>query len=205
MATSDGCEPTSLEERRLLRAARDGDAEAIAAILRRYEDLVASVVSGFYAPGLHRDDFLQEGRLAVLEAIDDWDPRLAPFRQFVRLCVRRDVMSAVIAARRRKHAPVNFAVSFEERRPPSARGHGEGLPLAELLTAARGDDPLEQLLVREQLVEILQRLPTLSPIERRALALIVAGISYADAAELLGGGRKSVDNALQRARRKLAA
>jgi RNA polymerase sporulation-specific sigma factor len=191
--------PTSLAERRLIRAAKRGDPAARAEMLGRYEPMVRHVARRFRLPGGDADDLAQHARLAILDAVRDWDPgRRVPFRSFAWMCAVREAHMAVKSGLAGKHQPLNQARSLSEAGP-------DGLPLAETLTAAGrpDDDPLERLIAREQLELILARLATLSPLERDALSLSANGCGYRDIAARLGVSLRAVNNALQRARRKL--
>ena len=190
----------------LVCAARCGDADAFATLVRLHERLLAMIVSDYFAPGRDREDLEQEGRTGLLEAIRSFDgARGVPFGQFAALCVRRKVIQALRDARRRKHDVLSRADSLHRTvtNPNATDEHGE--QLADLLPASRRNahDPLEQTLARETLHEIVIRLPLLTPRERDCLALVAGGASRSDVAARIGGDEKAVDNAVQRARRKL--
>jgi RNA polymerase sporulation-specific sigma factor len=190
--------PTSLAERRLIRAAKRGDRAAQAELLGRYEPMVRQVARRFCLPGGDVDDLAQHARLAILDAVRDWDPRRrVPFRSFAWMCAVREAGMAVKSGLAGKHQPLNQASSLSETGQ-------DGLPLAETIAAGRpDDDPLEKLIAREELEFVLARLATLSRLERQALALSAGGWGYRDIAARLGVSLKAVNNALQRARRKL--
>src|SRR4051812_21427137 len=202
MDMSDGIRrsgPTSLAERRLIRAARRGDRAAQAELLRRHEPMVRHVARCFRLPGGDTDDLEQHVRLAILDAARDWDPkRQVPFRAFAWICAVRAARLAVKAALAGKHRPINQALAL------TGAGAG-GLPLAETIadTTRPDDDPLEKAVAREELEGILARLDMLSPFERQVLALSLNGCEYREIAARLQASLKAVNNALQRARRKL--
>jgi RNA polymerase sporulation-specific sigma factor len=191
--------PTALWERRLIERAKRGDRVAQAELVELYEPLVRGIARRLYLPGGDRDDLAQHARLGVIDATRSWDPsRRVPFRAFAWLCAVREARMAVNSARSGKHQAVNGA------RPLDDAG-GDGLPLAETLAATgRGDeDPEAKVLAREWLNEILARARTLTPLERRSLELSLNGLGYREIAATLGVQPRAVNNALQRARRKL--
>lgn len=190
----------------LVYAARCGDAHALATLVRMHERLLATIVSDYFAPGRDREDLEQEGRTGLLEAIRNYDrARGVPFGQFAALCIRRKVIQALRDARRRKHDVLSRADSLDRAVTNPSAADDRGQQLADLLPASRRDahDPLEQTLARETLHEIVMRLPLLTPRERDCLALVAGGASRADVVARIGGDEKAVDNAVQRARRKL--
>ena len=168
-------------------------------MLEHYEPLVRGIARRLYLPGGDRDDLAQHARLGVIDATRSWDPsRRVPFRAFAWLCAMREARMAVNSARSGKHRAINGARSLED-------AGGDGLPVAETLAATgRADeDPEAKALAREWLKEILARAGTLTPLERRSLELSLNGLGYREIAATLGVQPRTVNNALQRARRKL--
>jgi RNA polymerase sporulation-specific sigma factor len=202
MDMSDGIRrsgPTSSAERRLIRAARRADRAAQAELLRRHEPMVRHVARCFRLPGGDSDDLEQQVRLAILDAARDWDPkRRVPFRAFAWICAVRAARLAVRSALAGKHGPINQALALTEPGPG-------GLPLAETIadTTRPDDDPHAKAIAREELERILARLDMLSPFERDVLALSLNGREYWEIAARLETNLRAVNNALQRARRKL--
>jgi RNA polymerase sporulation-specific sigma factor len=177
----------------LIARAQQGDGHALRVLLERHRPLLAGEVGRYYdLPGGDRDDTAQEARIAVAAAVRCYrGGRGSSFRSFARLCVSRRLAGALTAARRKKHSLVTDALGGEE-----AERVWTALP--------DRDDPVDLALAREQLRELRPRVATLSRLERKVLAHVLAGWSSADAARRLGRSRKAADNALQRARRKLA-
>jgi RNA polymerase sporulation-specific sigma factor len=187
-------------EQRLIGAAKRGDRLAEGRLLDLYEPMVRRIAGSLYLPGGEREDLAQEARLGILGAIRAWDPgRSVPFRCFAWLCPMREATTAVSAARAAKHRPLNHARSLH--RPLGE----EGAPLEETLiaTGRPDDDPVAKTLGRERLHGILDATRTLSVLERRALALSANDRTHREGARQLGVGERAVNNALQRARRKL--
>jgi RNA polymerase sporulation-specific sigma factor len=204
VSTSNRSEPpafTPLWEQRLIRAAKRGDRRAEARLLELYEPMVRRIAGSLYLPGGEREDLAQEARVGILGAIRAWDPsRSVPFRCFAWLCALREANTAVSAARAAKHQPLNHALSLH--RPLGE----EGAPLEETLVATvrPDDDPVAKTLGRERLRGILDCTRALTELERGALALSANDCKHRDSARVLGVGERAVNNALQRARRKLA-
>jgi RNA polymerase sporulation-specific sigma factor len=192
---------TPLWEQRLISAAKRGDRLAEARLLDLYEPMVRRIAGSLYLPGGEREDLAQEARLGILAAIRAWDPgRSVPFRCFAWLCALREANTAISAARAAKHQPLNHARSLH-------RPLGEdGAPLEETLVASGrpDDDPVAKTLGRERLRSILDCTRALTELERGALALSANDYKHRDSARVLGVGERAVNNALQRARRKLA-
>ena len=162
--------------------------------------MVRCITAALYLPGGDRDDLDQEARIEILQAIRDWDPeRRVPFRNFAWLCAVREARMAVNAARARKHQPLNGARPLH---PIDA----DAPALQETLAAAgRPDqDPVAKTLGRERLRRILAHVPSLTELERGALVLSASHRTRRETAALLGVGERAVNNALQRARKKLA-
>ena len=154
-----------------------------------------------FMPGGERDDLAQYARLGVVRAIHAWDPqRGVTFRWFVWLCAVREARMAVSAARAGKHQPLNGARSLHLR-----VGGEDGYALEDTLEATgRADvDPVAKVLARERLCEILARARALTDLERGALTLSANDISHRECAGRLGVGERAINNALQRARRKV--
>ena len=180
--------------------------------LETFRPLAYAIARDYFLPGADVDDVRQEAMIGVWKALRDHDPERGSLRAFVALCVRRQLITAVKLATAGKHRPLSRAVYADA---PVA-GEEDDLTLLDLLVAP-GADPARIVEDREQLRELLDVVAhDLSPLERRALIGLANGLSYEelreDASELRSrsGGPstsvapKSIDNALQRARRKLA-
>ena len=204
MVSGDGAASaaaTAIRERRLVRDAQRGDRAAEAGLLARYEPVARRIAMAQFMPGGERDDLAQYARLGILRAIHAWDPRRGvTFRWFVWLCAVREARMAVIAARAGKHQPLTGARSLH---PIVGGENGHALEDTLEATGRPDTDPVAKAVARERLGEILARAHTLTDLERRALALSANDISHRECAGRLGVGERAVNNALQRARRKL--
>lgn len=183
----------------LVALAQKGNSRATEAIIRRYRNLIHSRARSYFLIGAERDDLVQEGMIGLLKAIREYDSaRATNFSSFADVCVSRHILSAVKGAARRKHSPLNGYVSLWST-PDDAETIG-------LSASPQAADPAEIVLAAAQLGSLEQRLGgALSCFESRAVALYVAGHSYCEIAAMVGRPPKAVDNALQRAKRKIAA
>jgi RNA polymerase sporulation-specific sigma factor len=212
MSTTERRQPppdTPSWERRLISAAAGGDREAQHRLLVLYEPMVRYIVRGLYLPGGEREDLAQEARVGLFEAARDWDPaHHVPFRCFAWLCAASQVRMAVTAANTHKHLLLTTACSMQRlirsERPEFVDGGDDAFPGTSPAAGSPQEDPVAKVLAREELGGILGRVHTLSELERRALAVATAGHPYREIARALGIRVRAVNNALQRARRKLA-
>lgn len=185
----------------LVLRARGGDELAFRRLLDRHGDLIEIYTRTYFAPGAERSDLHQEGLYGLHKAVRDYRPDGGShFRGFASLCIKRQVITAVKAATRYKHGVLNSARSLEG---PAHVGSDDGLILAETLPGTSGD-PYQALAVEEELAEVRDRLRDLSPLERQAVVGVAQGDPYELVAAAAGADSKAIDNALQRARRKLA-
>jgi RNA polymerase sporulation-specific sigma factor len=200
---------TPLWERRLIRAAGRGDRAAQALLLKHYEAMVRHIVRPLHVAGGEREDLAQEARIGVFDAARCWDPqRRVPFHCFAWLCANHEVISALNAARARKHEPLNGASSLERTPDGEYRESGPSeqwvmRDRAVELEIRLDDHPVKKMIAREQLQGILERVPTLTELERRVLAGSANDHTHRDIARQLGIRPRAVNNALQRARHKL--
>jgi RNA polymerase sigma-H factor len=175
----------------LIEAAQRGDQLAFERLLRRYQRLLDGHASRFYLPGGDADDLVQEARIGFMKAVRFYrGGRGSSFRTFAELCVSRQLAGAIVATRRAKHLPLN----------ESARGDQADRALAVVPDCA---DPLDQLVARDRLGDLVRQAGEFSEFERNAVAHALAGWSSGEAARRLGVPRRSTDNALQRAKRRL--
>ena len=217
-ASRDPSARTSVSERYLIRAARRGDRAAESRLLRLYEPMVRHISASLYLQGGERDDLDQEARVGILHAIRDWDPeRCVPFRCFAWLCAVREAQMAVKAAGAGKHRPLNWArplepVDVDEDTLVPGLRVDKPVPKAVLRERIRAfaapgrpdEDPVVKTLARERLRAILERFPLLTELERGALVLSATHHTRRESAAILRVRERSVNNALQRARKKLA-
>lgn len=189
-------------DERLVAAARAGDERSLDALLRRHRGMARAKARGYFLIGADHEDLVQEGMIGLYKAICEFQTgRGTSFRTFAQLCVERQLITAIKTATRHKHAPLNDYVPFH--RPVG----GDGQPtLAEVLPTPRVADPAEQVVSAERFRDLRRHCrAVLSDLEAQVLRLYVDGRSYQDIARLLQRHSKTVDNALQRVKRKLDA
>jgi RNA polymerase sporulation-specific sigma factor len=198
-APAPGC-PCGCGETELLLRARAGDDEAVAELLDRYRALARTKARSYFLVGSDRDDVVQEAMIGLYKAIRDFEPdRGASFRTFAELCVTRQVVTAVKGANRLKHAPLSTSVSLDK-----PMGDGESTCLADLVPALTESDPCAAVVSADELRALQQHFDeVLSDLEAQVLRHHMEGKSYDQIAAMLQRHVKSVDNALQRIKRKL--
>lgn len=186
----------------LVAFAKNGETEATRRILTRYRYFVRLKANSYFLAGGDGDDLIQEGYIGLYKAIRDYEyGRSTSFRSFAELCVTRQIITAIKTASRQKHVPLNTYVSFSHS-PSSA--DFDSRTLADVIPSGRASDPVQQVISSEEvgsLTECLLRL--LSPLESRVLKYYMEGNSYEAIAAHIGHDTKTVDNALQRIKRKV--
>ena len=186
----------------LATAAQAGNEDAEATLLTRYRPFVRAKSRSYFLVGGDSQDVVQEGMIGLFKAIRDFDRRAQmSFRGFAELCVTRQLITAVKSATRFKHGPLNTYVSFS--RSVGDDDEGERV-LADVLPASPQDDPAERLTSAERVRDLQAYVDdALSDLEVEVLRMYVEGRSYVEIAEILSRRTKSVDNALQRIKRKI--
>jgi RNA polymerase sporulation-specific sigma factor len=193
-----------VEDGYLIALAKQGDATAYDRLVRRYYGFVRLKASSYFLAGGDADDLIQEGLVGLYKAIRDFrSDRESSFRNFAELCITRQIITAVKTATRNKHTPLNQYVSFSSS--PASATDGEPT-LDEIIPGPVVHDPVFQVISSEELQSIVGCLASaLSELESRVLALYLDGRSYEFIGERIGCDTKTVDNALQRVKRKVAA
>ncbi len=190
------------EDVRLVIRARNGDGAALDALMRRYTGFVRLKASSYFIAGGESDDLIQEGLIGLYKAVRDFrSDKETSFRSFAELCITRQIITAIKAATRFKHQPLNAYVSFSQS--PAGQDDGD-CTLGDALPGPGVDDPAICVISTEELQSLVFTLGTgLSPLEADALRLYMEGNSYEEMAEGLGCDTKTIDNALQRVKRKV--
>lgn len=186
----------AMEDEALCALAASGDRQAEESLVVRYNRLVRMCARPYFLAGGDSEDLIQEGMLGLLTAIRSFDPaRDTAFRTYAAICIRSRLLSAVRAAQGGKHIPLNHSVSFE---PPLFDGAN-----AHLFSTV--ESPEDVIIGREELKERLDALKgQLSELEAQILPPYLSGLSCGEIARRVGRSQKSVDNAIQRIRRKVA-
>ena len=186
-------------ENELLAKAKAGHAPSIDALMEQYKPLVKSKAKDYYTPSGDAEDLIQEGMIGLYKALLGFDRELGSrFSSFAAVCIERQIQTAVKTALRQKHMPLNSSVSLD------GQDDEGGVPISEKLASSRAQEP-ETLLMGQEAARMIggaiQGL--LSKLELATLRLHVEGRAIGEIAEMLGATKKSVDNALQRGRRKV--
>jgi RNA polymerase sporulation-specific sigma factor len=184
--------------------AKQGDRSARDRLVRRYHGFVRLKASSYFLAGGDSEDLIQEGLVGLYKAIRDYRAdRESSFRNFAELCITRQIITAVKTATRNKHQPLNQYVSFSST--PAVSGE-EAATLDQLLPGPSTHEPLNQVVSAEELQALVACLSSaLSELESHVLSLYLDGRSYEQIGQGLGCATKTVDNALQRVKRKVAA
>src|SRR6266496_2213047 len=192
-----------LEDRQLAFRARNGDKRAEDELIRRYTGFVRMKASSYFIAGGEPEDLVQEGLIGLCKAMRDFRPdKETSFRSFAELCVTRQIITAIKTATRYKHAPLNSYVSFSHT--PAGQDLDGECTLGDALPGSHVNDPAVCVISTEELQSLVFCLGTgLSKLEADALRLYLEGSSYDDMAEVLGCDTKTIDNALQRVKRKI--
>lgn len=182
------------DDNTLIRAYRNGDADAAEILMNRYKKMVRSTARELYLVGGDREDLLQEGMLGLFKAIRQYDPdREASFSTFAGMLVSRQMYTAIEASRRKKHQALNSSISLNELE----EDQGDG-------ALGTAESP-ETIYLEEENARTLQKQieDSLSPLETKVFRLYLEGQDYGQIASALGKKPKSIDNALQRIRAKV--
>ena len=200
MLKNDLLESIANPDDQLAAEAQSGDITAEETLIRKYSYIVMRKAKAFFMAGADADDVMQEGMIGLLRAVRQYDPaKSASFATFAEICVTSQIISAIRSADRIKNKALNTSVSLNV--PES-----EGIPLEDTLRANKADTPEEMLLLKDVTYYILNNGDNVfSDFEMRVLNEAMKGYSYDQIAEKLGKTPKSIDNALQRAKKKINA
>ena len=191
-----------LDDLRLVIRSRNGDDVALDILIHRYTGFVRLKASSYFIAGGEADDLIQEGLVGLYKAVRDFrSDKETSFRSFAELCITRQIITAIKAATRFKHTPLNSYVSFSQT--PAGQDDGE-CTVGDALPGPGVDDPAICVISTEELQSLVFCLGTgLSKLESDALRFYLEGLSYEEMAEELGCDTKTIDNALQRVKRKV--
>jgi RNA polymerase sporulation-specific sigma factor len=192
-----------LEDLQLVLRARNGDGSALDGLIKRYTGFVRLKASSYFLAGGDAEDLVQEGLIGLYKAVRDFRPdKETSFRSFAELCVTRQIITAIKTATRYKHAPLNTYVSFSHT--PAGQDSDSDCTLGDALPGPTVDEPSVCVISTEELQSLVFTLGSgLSQLEHDALRLYLEGSSYEEMAVELGCDTKTIDNALQRVKRKI--
>lgn len=189
-----------LTDEELIRQIRNQDSAAMDYLLDKYRNMVKRETREIYIIGADSEDLMQEGMIGLFKAIRDYnEDKKCGFHTFATLCVKRQICTAVTSSNRKKHYPLNHYVSFY------SQDEETNSSVMDMLTAEDMSNPETNLLLQERLGGIMEQIDTvLSKYERQVLEMYLDGCSYGQIAEALGKPEKSIDNAIQRIRKKMS-
>ena len=192
-----------LRDEELIKLYRDGNEDAIDIIFERYKYLVRKKAKAMYIAGGDNDDLIQEGMIGLYKAVRDYnEDRQASFATFAGMCINRHMMSAVTASNRKKNIPLNSYVSFDA---PADGDEQSGTRLVEVLKPDNEQNPEYMFIDREHTRLLEDKIVSaLSVYEKKVLDMYLEGKDYIEIAKELNKQPKSVDNAIQRIRIKVA-
>ncbi|WP_042500648.1 RNA polymerase sporulation sigma factor SigH [Thermaerobacter marianensis] len=190
-----------MEDEEIVEIARQGNAEALEYLIGKYKNFVRAKARSYFLVGADREDIIQEGMIGLYKAIRDFrSDKLSSFRAFAELCITRQIITAIKTATRQKHIPLNSYVSLNK----PIYDEDSDRTLLDIISGSRVTDPEELFISREEFGDIEQKMgEILSELEWRVLNAYLDGKSYQEIADELNRHVKSIDNALQRVKRKL--
>src|SRR6188472_4435981 len=192
-----------LADLQLVMRARNGDSTALDALIKRYAGFVRLKASSYFIAGGDSEDLIQEGLIGLYKAVRDFRAdKETSFRSFAELCVTRQIITAIKTATRFKHQPLNQYVSFSHT--PAGQDTDGECTLGDALPGSAVEEPSVVVISTEELQSLVFTLGTgLSKLESESLRLYLEGSSYEEMAAELGCDTKTIDNALQRVKRKV--
>jgi RNA polymerase sporulation-specific sigma factor len=195
---------TATDEELVESVRNDGNERAIEMLLKRYRHYARAKARSYFLSGGDRDDIVQEGMIGLYKAIRDYQAsKNIAFRAFAELCITRQIITAIKTATRQKHQPLNSYVSLSRG---YANSEGDDRALVDILVVDHAPDPADVVISSEEMSVVRSSMGrALSRFETQVMQLYVEGKSYQQIADILGKHAKSIDNALQRIKRKLAA
>ena len=191
----------ALTDEQAVKIAQTGDGEALEYLLNKYKNFVRSKARSYFLIGADHEDIVQEGMIGLYKAIRDYkEEKLSSFRAFAELCITRQIITAIKTATRQKHIPLNSYISLNK----PIYDEESDRTLLDVINDDKPTNPEEMLINREDLSLIEGRIgQMLSDLEKQVLVRYMEGKSYVEIADEMHRHVKSIDNALQRIKRKL--
>lgn len=185
----------------IVEAFREGESEALEFLINKYRNFVRAKARSYFLIGADREDIIQEGMIGLYKSIRDFKgDKLASFKAFAELCITRQIITAIKTATRQKHIPLNSYVSLDK----PIYDEESDRTLLDVICGTQVSDPEELIINQEEFVGLEDKMSEiLSDLERKVLMLYLDGRSYQEIAVDLDRHVKSIDNALQRVKRKL--
>lgn len=188
-----------LSDEEVVKIAQAGDNEALNHIIARYRNYVYSKANTYFLVGAEKDDVAQEGMIGLYKAVKEYSPREgSSFKHFAGLCISRQIITAVKAATRQKHIPLNSYISLDKT---DDLENGDGLDAV----LEDGEQNPEAIIIGQEDLSLIEYKinKALSKLEMQVFIYYTEGMSYDEIAKILGKTKKSIDNALQRIKKKL--
>lgn len=191
-----------LGDEQLLNQIKNGDNVALEFLINKYKNFVRSKAKTYFLVGADKEDIVQEGMIGLFKAIRDFkDEKLVSFKSFAEICVTRQIITAIKTATRQKHMPLNSYISLNK---PIYEEDGGERTLMETINHDTASDPEMLFISKEELNNIEGKInEVLSPLELEVLYSYLQGKSYQEIADTLNKEVKSIDNALQRVKKKV--
>ncbi len=191
----------NLEDEVVVEYVHKGDFRALEYLIDKYKNFVRAKARSYFLVGADREDIIQEGMIGLYKAIRDYkEDKLSSFRAFAELCITRQIITAIKTATRQKHIPLNSYVSLDK----PIYDEESDRTLLDVISETKNSDPEYLVISREEFEDIETKLEELlSDLERQVLVLYLDGRSYQEISTELNRHVKSIDNALQRVKRKL--
>jgi len=185
----------------LVESVRVGDSEALEYLINKYRNFVRAKARSYFLIGADREDIVQEGMIGLYKSIRDFrGDKLTSFKAFAELCITRQIITAIKTATRQKHIPLNSYVSLDK----PIYDEDSDRTLLDVIGGSRVQDPEELMINKEEFSGLEDKMgEVLSDLERKVLMLYLDGRSYQEISVDLDRHVKSIDNALQRVKRKL--
>lgn len=192
----------NLDDEQIISKIKQGDEKALAYILEKYKELVNMKVGKYFIIGAEREDIVQEGMIGLFKAIKSFNPdKQNTFKSFANICIERQLITAIKSSNRQKHMPLNSYLSLNIAAYDN--NEEDSVELIDTFNSKTVEDPLETIMKKEYYTEMENTVnKNLSKFEKQVLDRFIKGESYITIAQKLDSPVKSVDNAMQRIRRK---
>ena len=193
---------SNLTDEQIISQIKQGDENSLAYLLNKYKELVNIKVGRYFMIGAEREDIVQEGMIGLFKAIKNYDEeKQSSFKSFANICIERQLITAIKSSNRQKHIPLNSYLSLNTAAYDN--NEEDSVELIDTFNSKTIEDPLETLMKKEYYTEIENAVNKhLSKFEKQVLDRFIKGESYVKIAEKLDSPVKSVDNAIQRIRKK---
>ncbi|MFC0274119.1 RNA polymerase sporulation sigma factor SigH [Metabacillus herbersteinensis] len=191
----------TLQDEQIIEMVHQGDSDALDFLITKYRNFVRAKARSYFLIGADREDIIQEGMIGLYKSIRDFkEDKLTSFKAFAELCITRQIITAIKTATRQKHIPLNSYVSLDK----PIYDEESDRTLMDVISGTKVMNPEELIINQEEFDDIEVKMgELLSDLERKVLVLYLDGRSYQEISEELNRHVKSIDNALQRVKRKL--